>query len=994
MQSSGRVSGFVDGLVSVQFEISEPAGVMYMSMSGPADRWFGVGLNNTSPGEDAMNNTYAIIVLPDGDNNVQEWILGNTGDKKTQKVLSSSINIISKKSVGGVQTISFSRNLIGSTPDHKNFTSVDGSFNKMTMIQATGVGKVFTYHKDRQIYSMNTSSVTRGRININSEIDFTLDLYDSNLTGTPDEVTAVLSGPSSVSYSISFGAPNTHSFKVLADGTIQELYGASSLTSIITNIKMNVVGDIRTVSFNRPAKGPTSEYLYFDISNVLIDYNITTDGMHATGGKAVVSSVQQTSGSQNDLSLAVVLVDIELSEISNMMTLTLTGPSGDDTYFAVGFNATQMSTEPWTVVVIGDTVSEYHTFYNNTGPGVSQIPQHDSTVGMKLISSIIVNGMKTVKISRPAMNVIFNNNSFDFTAGYNTIPYISSHGPVTDGKLQYHSKRKTASITLSPLLSFAATADYTTSNGDLLLQLKIDENNNNVTITLQGPSDKWFGIGFGSPSMKNTYAVVVHEGIVEERLLGNHTPGSVTVYQSITISSDESTNGTRKVTMFRPLKADGQHFDFNIQSPLYGSESGIVTIAAVGDTVELASHGPNGFVYGDWLSLTTEDPLPTPTPSPMTPTVAPVTPTVAPVTSSPSGSGCLQSHVKINPNMAETYACQMRLTSTVSFHWKYNRNSKVVDFAIRKQAPGWMGVTVAKHCDLMVPAEGVIGTYETQNTYLVQSKGNNAIVVDPSQIVSNLTGSLVDGVTTIRWSRKVSNNPVIDPNNNVCFNYATHAGSVIGYHGGGPEARGSFEVNLATGSAGASTSKLRSKRVAHGVLMIMAWSWFIPLGILLKRFGKPVFSLGISQFYGHIALVMAGLVLTIASCILATSSGFGGGRYSHGTVGVAVMVLACSNPLVGICGYVFVRDPKHPQRWIFNIVHWVIGRSVYILATIQIFFGIETINSVEGLSRTPYLFAVIAGLVTSVGTFFICESLCRRANENKNVQEVSSELLK
>ena len=64
--------------------------------------------------------------------------------------------------------------------------------------------------------------------------------------------------------------------------------------------------------------------------------------------------------------------------------------------------------------------------------------------------------------------------------------------------------------------------------------------NDNVEITLEGPSNVWFGVAFGATSMADEPYTLVAEGTgagsnVFEQKLGNHAPG-VRLKKTIQIS--------------------------------------------------------------------------------------------------------------------------------------------------------------------------------------------------------------------------------------------------------------------------------------------------------------------------------------------------------------------------------------------------------------------------------------------------------------------------
>ena len=87
------------------------------------------------------------------------------------------------------------------------------------------------------------------------------------------------------------------------------------------------------------------------------------------------------------------------------------------------------------------------------------------------------------------------------------------------------------------------TADSASHN--FKIDLVVDGGTGNVTITLQGPSDVWFGVGFNASTMSDLpYTITVEENVITERKLGNHMPGSPLV-SSIAVLSNTVAPGTR-----------------------------------------------------------------------------------------------------------------------------------------------------------------------------------------------------------------------------------------------------------------------------------------------------------------------------------------------------------------------------------------------------------------------------------------------------------------
>jgi hypothetical protein len=109
---------------------------------------------------------------------------------------------------------------------------------------------------------------------------------------------------------------------------------------------------------------------------------------------------------------------------------------------------------------------------------------------------------------------------------------------------------------------------------------------NQVTITLAGPSDVWFGVGFFAQTMEEApYSVIVDgAGAVSERKMANHAAGQL-LEPTVTVTSNTVTAGTRTVVLTRPA---------NSSSWLYANfsmtEMTVPFINAIGSTPDLSYH--------------------------------------------------------------------------------------------------------------------------------------------------------------------------------------------------------------------------------------------------------------------------------------------------------------------------------------------------------------------------------------------------------------------
>lgn len=144
----------------------------------------------------------------------------------------------------------------------------------------------------------------------------------------------------------------------------------------------------------------------------------------------------------------------------------------------------------------------------------------------------------------------------------------------------------------------SSVSAFSKSQVNLTVNLQPIESDGAVTITIVGPADRWFGVGFGSSSMcvhmqadqcldGGPYTIVVSgDGLnaVTERRLDFHGPGS-SVEKSVTVQSNTVTNGNRTVVLTRALKgASDFHFTFD------PSVTTVPIITARGCSLEFAQH--------------------------------------------------------------------------------------------------------------------------------------------------------------------------------------------------------------------------------------------------------------------------------------------------------------------------------------------------------------------------------------------------------------------
>jgi len=142
------------------------------------------------------------------------------------------------------------------------------------------------------------------------------------------------------------------------------------------------------------------------------------------------------------------------------------------------------------------------------------------------------------------------------------------------------------------MAAFTMNAQVTTGVIDFTANYSgtIEIDNTNVTVTLEGPSDLWLGLGFGVDAMTSGGDVIIHDssGFSDSQFLGI---GSAPIpdTQDWTIVTNTVTSGVRQLTITRPI-AGSDLSDFTFDE----TEPSILLVWAHGDgTDNFGYHGAN-----------------------------------------------------------------------------------------------------------------------------------------------------------------------------------------------------------------------------------------------------------------------------------------------------------------------------------------------------------------------------------------------------------------
>eukprot|EP00096_Caligus_rogercresseyi_P002503 TRINITY_DN1465_c0_g1_i2.p1 TRINITY_DN1465_c0_g1~~TRINITY_DN1465_c0_g1_i2.p1 ORF type:complete len:658 (-),score=127.14 TRINITY_DN1465_c0_g1_i2:80-2053(-) len=142
--------------------------------------------------------------------------------------------------------------------------------------------------------------------------------------------------------------------------------------------------------------------------------------------------------------------------------------------------------------------------------------------------------------------------------------------------------------------------------------------------------------------------------------------------------------------------------------------------------------------------------------------------------------------------------------------------------------------------------------------------------------------------------------------------------------------------------------KSRLFLILHGSLMIGAWIFAAPIGMIISRYFKKTWTAQKllkrdAWFLVHWFLMIAVINLTIVGVVLIfmelefTWSAVPIRDNPHALLGIITTGLV----ILQLCIALLRCGPSSPKRPLFNWVHWFLGNSAYILALVTIFFAVD-----------------------------------------------------
>ena len=145
-------------------------------------------------------------------------------------------------------------------------------------------------------------------------------------------------------------------------------------------------------------------------------------------------------------------------------------------------------------------------------------------------------------------------------------------------------------ITSFSLFAQSFSTGTQTLSSELTANINIDNDTGTTTLTLAGPSNKWFGIGFGNSNMNGTDILMTNgSSTLRDAYSTSNGLPQAEASQDWTLEVNSVVNGTRTIVASRANNTgDSNDYVFN------ASAGSLTVIWAIGSSTEYAYHSVRG----------------------------------------------------------------------------------------------------------------------------------------------------------------------------------------------------------------------------------------------------------------------------------------------------------------------------------------------------------------------------------------------------------------
>lgn len=289
------------------------------------------------------------------------------------------------------------------------------------------------------------------------------------------------------------------------------------------------------------------------------------------------------------------------------------------------------------------------------------------------------------------------------------------------------------------------------------------------------------------------------------------------------------------------------------------------------------------------------------------------------------------------------------LNDNYVFYWTLSSSNTTIDAAITAKTSGWVGWGVSQAGTPQMPgSEAVVGhsTRGTAQSYRLNGRDASLFQDISSQVpLSNTSACTYSSGgstwTLVKFTRSLTGgNNAMSLTSTVPMVAAYGSSTTLNQHAS--DSRTTFSANLFTGSGTVSNAVPNGYRIAHGALMFIGFSFFLPFGVFVSRYTRSL--IGENWFILHIVSQLAGYFIAFAGFVIALwmVKGQHFKTKAHAQFGISIIVAGVVQIAIGFFRpHVTPLGEKRTRvRFAWEIIHRCLGLLIVVVAFVTVFLGL------------------------------------------------------
>ncbi|CAI5967939.1 unnamed protein product [Closterium sp. NIES-64] len=316
-------------------------------------------------------------------------------------------------------------------------------------------------------------------------------------------------------------------------------------------------------------------------------------------------------------------------------------------------------------------------------------------------------------------------------------------------------------------------------------------------------------------------------------------------------------------------------------------------------------------------------------------------------------------------------------------HWAVNKDS-TVSVAAQVATTGYIGIGFSKDGQ-MINSDAAIGNVPpgtlangaSVGPYYMSGRDVGSVQQTDTWKVTDTSVTTANGYTIIKFTRSMGTGHVpINPHGptTIIWAYSPDGSTTLAFHSSN---YGSASIDFIKGTTTAGEGSSTAAYIAHGALLSITFALLMPLAILLARLllaDRPDSTLLKSHpcyrplgFQLHRGIQLFALAVALSgTVVIFVVSGSKGLNWTHGKVGLAAVILALAQAVVGLMR----PDKTAPNRFKWLVVHCLVGATTIGLAWAAMFLGIDLYHT-KFMQNVTWCYWVCGACVGMFGVAYL-----------------------